>query len=494
MNYVSSTNNLMDVNIVPINDVYVKIECEPGIAQSLSDKFSFLIPNARFHPAVKAKRWDGVFRLFSVRTHLLYRGLMHYVIEFCKEHDFTYTVDAALMPKSTAITGVDAKEFISSLKLPEKFEQRDYQIDAFVKCINNGRGLFILPTGSGKSMVIYWLTQYYDTKTLIIVDSLNLIHQMKSDFAEYGYDPELVHLIYSGQDKTSLKPIYLTTWQSAVKQPKGWFAQFGLVIGDEAHQYEAKSFKTILESLTTCPHRFGFTGTLSGAKCNQMVLEGLFGQYHKSVSTANLIDSGHLSPVEVNCIILKYPHTDKRALGTQATYQEELEFIYTNDKRNKFIRKLACKLKGNTLLLFQRVEQHGIPLYKDLQNETEVPVYYVSGMVEGKEREEIRKIVNTHKNSITVASVGTFSKGINIPKIDNIVMASPTKSQIRVLQSIGRGLRKSEGKENCKIYDIADDLTGHKHKNYTYKHFIERMKMYVKEEFPYKTFNINLTG
>lgn len=494
----------MSVNIIPVNDVYVKIDCEPSIAQSLSDKFSFLIPNARFHPAVKAKRWDGVIRLFSVRTHLLYRGLVHYVIEFCNEHDFTYTVDSALMPNTTAINGVDAKEFISSLKLPEKFELRDYQIDAFVKCLNNGRGLFILPTGSGKSMVIYWLVRWYRgsgqlstvrRKTLIIVDSLNLIHQMKSDFAEYGFDSEKnVHLIYSGQDKTSHKPIYFTTWQSAVKQPKEWFDQFGLVIGDEAHQYDAKSFKTIMESLTQCPFRFGFTGTLSGAKCNQMVLEGLFGQYHKSVSTANLIDSGHLSPVNVNCIVLKYSHADKRALGAKATYQEELDFLYSNEKRNKFIRKLARSLKGNTLLLFQRVEQHGIPLYNDLQSETEIPVYYVSGMVEGKEREEIRKIVNTHDDSITVASVGTFSKGINIPKINNIIIASPTKSQIRVLQSIGRGLRKSEGKENCKIFDIADDLTGHKHKNYTYKHFIERMKMYVKEEFPYKTYSINLTS
>ncbi len=497
MNYVSSTNDLMTINIVPVNDVYVKIECEPSIAQSLSDKFSFLIPNARFHPAVKAKRWDGMFRLFPVRTHLLYRGLMHHVVEFCKEHDFDYHVDRSLL-STEEFTKNTALRFISGLKLPSKFELRDYQIDAFVKCINNKRGLFVLPTGSGKSMVIYWLVRFFPptrNKTLIIVDSLNLIHQMHSDFKDYGFDSDkFIHLIYSGQDKTSPKPIYLTTWQSAVKQPKAWFDQFGLVIGDEAHQYDAKSFKTIMESLIQCPYRFGFTGTLSGAKCNQMVLEGLFGQYHKSVSTANLIDSGHLSPVEVNCLVLKYTHADKRALGSKATYQEELDFIYTNEKRNKFIRKLACSLKGNTLLLFQRVEQHGIPLYEALQNETEVPVYYVSGKIDGKEREEIRQIVNTHENSITVASVGTFSKGINIPKINNIVIASPTKSQIRVLQSIGRGLRKSKGKENCKIYDIADDLTGHKHKNYTWKHFIERMKMYVKEEFPYKTYIFNLTS
>jgi len=346
-------------------------------------------------------------------------------------------------------------------------------------------------------MVIYWLTRLYHDlnvkKTLIIVDSLNLIHQMKSDFAEYGYDAEKhIHLIYSGQDKTSDKPIYFTTWQSAVKQPKEWFQQFGLVIGDECHQFDAKSFKMIMERLTQCPHRFGFTGTLSGSKVNQMVLEGLFGQYHKSVSTVNLIDSGHLSAVEVNCLVLKYTYADKRAMG-RAEYQDELDFIYSHKGRNLFIRKLAHTLRGNTLLLFQRVEAHGIPLYNELKNEAAVPVYYVSGMVAGQEREQIRKIVNTHKNSITVASVGTFSKGVNIPHINNIIFASPTKSQIRVLQSIGRGLRKAEGKQNCKIYDIADDLSSKTHKNYTLKHFLERMKMYVKEEFPYKTYNIDLT-
>jgi superfamily II DNA or RNA helicase len=121
-----------------------------------------------------------------------------------------------------------------------------------------------------------------------------------------------------------------------------------------------------------------------------------------------------------------------------------------------------------------------------------LPVYYVSGEVDGEDREEIRKIVNTHKKSITVASVGTFSKGVNIPNLHNIIVASPSKSQIRVLQSIGRGLRKTNSKLACEVYDLADDLSTSKKPNYTYKHFAERLQMYMAEDFPYKVYKIDL--
>jgi len=481
---------MTNLKIVPVNDVYVRIKCDDGIARALQDKFSFEIPGARFHPAVKARRWDGILKLFHLRTHLLYRGLVSYVVEFCKTHQLSYEIDPVLIPKPH-YTKDRVAEFLTSLKLPKKFGLREYQVEAFIRCVNNGRGLFVLPTGSGKSLVIYWLVRWFQKRTLIIVDSLNLIHQMQSDFQDYGFTADHVHLFYYGQKKDTAKPIVLTTWQSAVKQPKSWFQQFKLVIGDEAHQYEAKSFKTIMESLKDCPYRFGFTGTLTGTATNQMVLEGLFGKYHKLVSTKDLIDQGHLSEIDITCAILKYPKADRKELSG-VKYSEELDFLYEHEGRNAFIRKLAYSLKGNTLVLFQRVEQHGIPLYKALQEETTTPVYYVSGMIDGIEREEIRKIVNEHKQSITVASVGTFSRGVNIPNINNIIFASPSKSQVRVLQSIGRGLRKSKSKTSCKIYDIADDLSLGKHKNFTLKHFIHRLEMYVKEDFAYKTYSIPL--
>ncbi len=479
------------VRIVPVNEVYVRVFCEPAIAKELEEKFTFEVPGARFHPKVKARQWDGKIRLFSRRTHMIYRGLVPYIQQHCEERGEDCTVDHSLLPAEPTFTIERAKAFVESLKLPDKFELRDYQLDAFFKCIWAGRGLFVLPTGAGKSMIIYWLLRYYanlraDHKTLIVVDSINLIHQLFSDFKDYGFaSDEWIHLIHAGQEKDSDKPIYITTWQSAVKQPKIWFRQFGLTIGDEAHQFDAKSFKIIMEALTHCPHKFGFTGTLTGSKTNQMVLEGLFGRHYKAVSTKELIDEGHLSDIHIKCIVLRYSNEDCAAMYRK-TYQEEIEFLYTHKGRNELIKRLALGLDGNTLLLFQRVEQHGIPLYESIKKDAVIPVYYVSGMIEGEEREEIRKIVNEHEDSITVASVGTFSKGVNIPNINNIVVASPSKSQVRVLQSIGRGLRKTDRKTICNIYDIADDLSKGARKNYVLKHFAERLKMYIKEEFPYK--------
>ncbi len=480
------------VRIVAVNEVFVKVFCNQSVARELEDRFKFEIPNARFHPKVKAKIWDGKIRLFSARTHQIYRGLLPYILEYCEERELSYSIEPSLLPHNPQYRELDAKNFVESLNLPSQFELRDYQIDAFVKCVWAGRGLFLLPTGAGKSMIIYWLLRHYSQKTLIVVDSINLVNQMFSDFKEYGFNVEKnVHLIHYGKDKTSPKPVYITTFQSAAKQPMEWFEQFGLTIGDEAHQYDAKSFKTIMEALKTTKHRFGFTGTLTGTKTNQMVLEGLFGRYYKSVTTRNLIDQGHLSKVKIYCVVLKYSEADSKAMY-KATYMDEIEFINKHAARNRFLKRLVLSLNGNTLLLFQRIEQHGIPLFEAIKDESKVPTYYVSGMVEGDEREEIRKIVNTHKDSITVASVGTFSKGVNIPNINSIVIASPTKSQVRVLQSIGRGLRKTDKKHECTVYDIADDLSKGAWKNYVLKHYIKRLEIYIKEDFPYHVYNINV--
>ncbi len=487
------------VRITPVNEVYVRVDCEDYIARELEDRFKFDIPNARFHPKVKAKIWDGKIRLFSFHTRLIYRGLAPYIQEYCEERELGCELDPRLLPHCLDAQKDEMKIFVEGLHLPSQFEMRDYQIDAFTNAVVNGRGLFLLPTGAGKSMIIYWLVRYYKKKTLIVVDSINLVNQMFSDFKEYaprqgGFSAEKnIHVIHYGKEKHSEKPVYITTFQSAAKQPKEWFKQFGLVIGDEAHQYDAKSFKTIMEALTTTKHRFGFTGTLTGTKTNQMVLEGLFGRYYKSVTTRKLIDDGYLSHLKIRCVVLKYTEAEAKAMY-KANYQDEITFINTHVARNNFIKRLVLskELKGNTLLLFQRIEQHGIPLHEAIKAETSIPVYYVSGMIEGEEREEIRKIVNTHKDSITVASVGTFSKGVNIPNINNIVVASPTKSQVRVLQSIGRGLRKTETKTECVVYDIADDLSRGAWKNYTLKHFISRVTMYIKEEFPYQTYKIDL--
>ena len=284
--------------------------------------------------------------------------------------------------------------------------------------------------------------------------------------------------------------IYCTTWQSIYKMDKKYFEQFDVVIGDEAHLFKAKSLTTIMGKLTTCKYRFGFTGTLDGTETNKLILEGLFGRVKKVVSTAELIDQKHLADFIIKAIVLKYPD-NIRQLMTKASYQDEMDWLVKCVERNNFIKNLTLSLNGNTLLLFQYVEKHGKVLYEMLKDQG-VPVHFVHGGVDGEDREEIRKIVEQSPSSIIVASYGTFSTGVNIRNLHNVIFASPSKSKIRNLQSIGRGLRKSETKSNSVLYDISDDLTWKNRKNFTILHFVERIKVYNEEKFEYKIYPVNL--
>ena len=480
------------IHIEKVNSLYIKVNCDPGIAYELTDHFTFFAKDYRYHPLYRSKVWDGKIRLFNLRTRTIYAGLLHKVTKFADDNGYEWTCGEGLNT-TEEFSVFEATEFIKTLNHPENIELRDYQIDSFVHCVRHGRSLFISPTASGKSLIIYWLVRYYASRTLIIVDSINLLNQMFSDFQEYGFDSEkYIDRIGGKHSETGKKPITIITWQSAATRPKEWFNQFNVVIGDEAHRYKAKSLKKIMESLPNCPYRFGFTGSLDGSESNQLTLEGLFGEFEQKKRTKDLIEEGYVSPVEIKVMRLIYDDTEKKA-HTKDTYEQEISFLYSHRKRNVFVRNLALSLKGNTLLLFQRVDSHGVPLFDEIkQKSQDIPVYYVSGMVEGEEREEIRKIVNTHETSITVASVGTFSTGVNIPNIHNIIVASPTKSVVRVLQTIGRGIRKSSNKYKCTVFDIVDDLQWKRHSNYTLKHFAERVKIYAKEEFPYKIYNIDL--
>lgn len=475
------------------NAVYHKVECSNSVAYEIADLFTFFAHGYRFHPLYKNRVWDGKIRMFSTKTRLLYGGHVEHVRKFCANNGYELQVDEEI-ELLDEISLVEAKLFIADLNLPSHFETREYQVDYFVHCVRNKRALIISPTGSGKSLNLYFLVRWYQKKTLIIVDSISLLKQMSSDFREYGFDVDKnIHHLHGGEaEKTSSKWVTLSTWQSCSRQPKSWFDQFDLVIGDEAHKFRAKELKKIMEHLTTCQYRFGFTGSLDGSQVNELTLEGLFGPKEQKKTTRELIDEGHLSNLKIKAILLKYPDEIRKSMN-RTKYQDEIAFLCANEKRNKFIENLALSLEGNTLLLFQRVEEHGVPLFRNLKERSgDVPIYYISGMIEGDEREEIRKIVNTHQKSITVASVGTTATGLNIPNLNNIIMASPTKSVTRVLQSIGRGTRKTDIKTECAIYDIADNLSWKKHKNYTLEHFMERVKIYINQNFEYKIYKVQL--
>ena len=478
------------VGIEKINEVYNKIHCDPSVAYELNDYFTFDVPGAKFMPAYRNKFWDGKIRLFNTMACVLYGGLNRYVEEFCKSRN--YLVDYVTDFGADEFSVKEANDFIAKLKLPENYTPRDYQIEAFVHAVRERRAMMLSPTASGKSFIIYLLMRYYSARTLIIVPTTSLVSQLYSDFSDYGFRSELfVHRIFGGQDKHTDKPITISTWQSIYKLPKEYFGQFDVVIGDEAHLFKAKSLTSILEKLENCKYRFGFTGTLDGSQTHKLVLEGLFGPVRKVTTTAELIEQKHLADFSIKAIVLSYPDEIKQAVS-KMDYQSEMDYIVRLEARNKFIRNLAISLEGNTLLLFQYVDKHGKGLYESIKRETNRPVYFVAGSVKGDEREEIRKIVEKEENSIIVASYGTFSTGVNIRNLHNVIFGSPSKSRIRNLQSIGRGLRKSETKTQSTLYDIADDFAWKAKKNFTILHFMERIKIYNEEKFPYKIYKVSI--
>ena len=482
----------MEISVSKFNEVYIRIKCEPSVARELSEFFTFEVPNAKFMPSVRNRLWDGKIRLFSPGTGKIYFGLLPYVKEFLKEQGYKVIYDSDFS-KRNLDKSVTTK-FVRSLQ-KKKFKARDYQIDAIHNILESNRGLIVSPTGSGKSFIIYALTRYYiekldHQKVLIIVPTTGLVEQMYGDFTDYGWFPdEHCHKVYAGSDKNTSKDVVISTWQSIYKLDKNYFSQFGAVFVDECHLAKAKSLTGIMTKLHECKYRIGTTGTLDGSEIHQLVLEGLFATYKEVTTTSQLVKDKHLSKLHIKCLVLQHPKEQRRS----RTYQEEMEYLATNRKRNLFISKLAATLDGNTLILAQYIEKQLVPLcliIKELCEDRTVHLIY--GATPTEDREKVRELVEKEKNAIIVASYGVFSMGINIKRLHNIIFASPYKSQIKVLQSIGRGLRLAEDKTECNLFDIADDMSYNKNRNFTLKHLEERVKIYSKQEFDYEIVPIKL--
>ena len=480
------------------NEIYLNIEADADIRRELGEYFTFEVPGFKFMPQFRNRIWDGKIRLFSYATGEIYVGLYPYIKKWCEDNDIQ-VVDGTKI-KDTVVDQTMVDKFIKALKIPN-ITVRDYQREAFVHSIQKSRCLLLSPTASGKSLIIYLMLIYNllrlkDTKQdkiLIIVPTTSLVEQLFKDFKDYGYNADRnVHRIYQGHDKETNKRVIISTWQSIYNQPKNYFKKFGMVIGDEAHLFKAVSLGKIMNKLVDCKYRIGLTGTLDGTKTHKLVLEGLFGQVNKVVSTSELQENKQLAALKIICLILQHDKTARHFLKDK-TYQEEMNYIVANEKRNKFIRNLAVDSVGNTLCLFQYVEKHGEILKKLIEEKSkDKQVFYVYGGVEADEREKIREITEKSDNAIIVASYGTFSTGINIRNLHNIIFSSPSKSRIRNLQSIGRGLRLKDNNSHATLYDISDDISYNGKDNYTLTHFKERINIYSSEDFEYEIHNVDL--
>jgi len=484
---------MTDIIIQKKNEIYLKVETEPHIHQELFDYFTFEVPGAKFMPQFRNKHWDGKIRLYSNHNGEIYIGLLDKLVSWAKKGE--YSVEF----KDNKFYGLpfEENEMISHegvsdyMKSISRHEPRDYQINAVYDALKYNRKLLISPTASGKSLMIYSIVRYFaekDKKILLVVPTTSLVEQMYKDFEDYSWNVEdYCHKIYSGKEKFTDKNVIITTWQSIYNLNRKFFEDFDVVIGDEAHQFKSKSLVSIMTKLDNTKYRYGFTGTLDGSQTHKWVLEGLFGPSYKVTQTKELIEKGHLSKLNIKVLLLKH---DEHKFDE---YEDEIQYLITHEKRNKFIKNLVLDLKGNSLVLFNRVESHGKPIYELINSSAsnERKVFFVHGGVDTEQRENVREITEKENNAIIVASYGTFSTGINIKNLHNVIFASPSKSRIRNLQSIGRVLRKGENKTQAVLYDIADDTTYKSRKNYTLNHLIERIKIYNEEHFNYEIIQIN---
>ena len=496
---------MIDLDVSLINSVYLRVVCERGIARELSDFFTFKVPGYQYMPAYRSKMWDGEIRLYNIHTQEIYAGLIYYIEKFALDRNYSLALPIRSEFKAdTKKVRAFVEDFLDVHSRDKKLVLHEHQAEAIHHALEQERCLLLSPTASGKSLIVYSLVRFYldkipkNKKILIVVPTVSLVEQMVSDFADYSSTNEWnavanCHKILGGAEKITGKRVVVSTWQSIFRQNEKYFEQFSAVIGDEAHLFKSKSLCAIMTKLKTCPYRIGTTGTLDGTTTHKLVLEGLFGRAYEVAKTKELMDKKILSPLKIDCLVLDYP-TEIREMAKRAKYPDEMKWIVGSKERNQFIVDLCKSLKGNTLVLFQFVEGHGKIL--NTLMESCVPstrkVFFVYGDTEAKERERIRAIVETESDAIIIASYGVFSTGISVKRLHNIIFASPSKSRIRVLQSIGRQLRVAENKIIARLYDIGDDLSWKSWINHTYRHMKERMRLYDSEGFNYRLVRIKI--
>lgn len=500
-----------DIHVVKFNESYMQLAADSSILKEIGDFFSYEVPGAQFQPKVRNGLWDGRIRLFNYKNQTLYVGLYAHLRVFAEDRKYNIIEHETILGKND-IKFEEYTELIESLNIHNdgnSIKPYYFQETSILHCMRNDRTTIVSPTSSGKSLIIYALSEYHRRKgsqILIIVPTINLVLQLFADFKDYSseieWDPvDHCHKIYTGQEKDSIKPIIISTWQSMQSKPAKYFHKFGVAIVDEVHGAKATQITKILENCINAKVRYGLTGTLQEAEVHKLVILGLLGPDRKIIGTKQLMDEGYVADLSIKAIVLKYSNKAKKELWKikaeikkskkGSAYAAEMKYIVENEERMKCLVGLSSVLKGNTLILFQYIE-HGKAIEKQLKDNTDKKVFYISGETKPDERERIRGLMETNDDIILTASYGTFSTGVSVKNIHNVIFGSPSKSKIKVLQTIGRGLRISKTKVAATLYDFVDDLTyktkKNKHLNYVIKHFHERWKIYRSEGFKTKIY------
>lgn len=499
------------VEIHPHDEVHVRVKTDPDAAHEIRDSLTFEVPGAKFTPRYKMGAWDGKVSLFSPYEPFLYKGLVGHVVETCEKNGHVVKVARGTV---TCRTDATDGELVSAARAytPRGYDVRDYQVNSFVDCVKMGRAVVLSSTSSGKTLMIYrvgrWYAELTGLPTLVLTTRTNLVAQMRDDFIEYSGGSVPVATI---EDSSKRYPagsrLVVSTWQSALRAKPEWFSGFGCVVADEAHSWDSSAFIKIASRWNTNPYRFGFSGTLDGTKVNRMTLVGVFGEVTVASTNSERIAAGDVSKPKITVIRAVHSREDaklcstggKTVLGKKKPldYAGEVGLAVRNAGRMKMVVDLCSTLRGNTLVLFHLNEDYGYPLRDAILSALpdKSKFAFVNGKVPTDERRAAQRLMEENRDGVVVlASLGTFSEGMSVDNIKNVVFAYPMKSRVRVLQSIGRGIRKDVGKEFCRFYDVVDDFRNGRRENLLWRHGLERCAIYEAEGLDYRWVEVDLSS
>lgn len=495
---------MSDLIIEKVNSSCVHLVCEDGLSHRFYNVFSAYAPGYRFNPRFKLHVWDGKVRCYNSITQILPIGLLNNLLIWCDQHKIEYSLQGFDKPLRDNIDKAELEKQMNSY-ITAGFQARDYQVNAVHAALTNRRGVLLSCTGSGKSLMIYTFLRYLlDNKdvhrAILIVPSVSLVEQMFSDFRDYGWDDleDHVEMLYSGKKPTFKKEILISTWQSLEKEDPEFFEVYDACVVDECHQAKCNVVTRLLKLMHNAEYKIGTSGTLPTEISEQLQINSVIGNVLFELKSCELIARGYLTKLNIAAIFLKYPLSFIEE-NKERTYPEEVKMVEEYPNRNKVLNFIIDHTSPmNNMLILVNHRNH----LKDVEdylhkNYPEKKVSIITGDVKAKVREKIRVGIEDEDGTILLATYQTMSTGVNIPKLHAIMLFSNSKSRIKVLQSIGRGLRKHNSKNKVIIYDIVDDLsykkrTGRIAKNYCMQHFDERSSYYIEQEFPVITTKLDI--
>ena len=472
-------------DVIIKDEVNVKINrLELTTRRKLVNKFKYEIPGARFMPAVRLGRWDGCVSFFSMGGQT-YVNMLDEILPIIEAEGYHINLTDDRPPLELQFDEIDAN-YLAETKWPighpaqgQSIVLRDYQVEVINKFLHEPQSIQEIATGAGKTIITATLSKLCEPygRTVIIVPNKSLVTQTEEDYKNIGVDVG----VYYGDRKQLNRTHTICTWQSLnnlMKASKDGLAtttmtefaeDVACVIVDEVHMAKADVLKQLLTGpFAHCTIRWGLTGTVPKEDYNQKSLSVSIGQVAHRISASELQDKGILANCHVNII-------QTEDFVAYKTYQEEQKYLTTTKTRMGFVANEIKDIaqSGNTLILVNYVKTG------ELLEELISDAVFVSGKTKVQDRKEEYDEIKTASNKIIIATYGVAAVGINIPRIFNLVLIEPGKSFVRVIQSIGRGIRKAQDKDHVQIWDITSTA------KFAKRHLTARKKFYKEANYPY---------